>query len=167
MIPDKLKDPKVISAAILAAVASVAPFTAHFEGERNRVYADPIGIPTYCDGETKNPDPSHIYSHGECQALLRRRLARDYAPQMVACVPEFADPKRHLAFTASLDASYNAGPVAFCRSAMAKAFRAGQWQSGCHRFVGWYVTAGGRRFSGLVNRRLAERDFCLTGKMPK
>lgn len=155
-----------LAALIAATVAATAQFTTHFEGEKHKVYLDPVGIPTYCIGETKNPDPTRIYSSGECNALLRARMARDFGPQLVACVPNLADPAHNFPFRALLDASYNAGPAAACRSPMARAFNAGRWVEGCKAFPNWFVTARGVKLRGLVRRREAERDFCLTGKQP-
>lgn len=155
-----------LTALIMATVAATTQFTTGFEGEKHKTYLDPVKIPTYCIGETENVDWSRVYTSGECQTLLRARMARDYAPKLVACVPDLADPKRNLAFRALLDASYNAGPAAACRSPMARAFNAGRWSDGCRAFVGWYETAKGFKLRGLVRRRAAERDFCLTGKQP-
>lgn len=152
-----------IGLAIALAVAAVAPFTTGFEGEKHKAYLDPVKIPTYCVGDTENVVWGKVYSHEECQGLLRNRLAKDYAPAVLKCVPGLADPKRLKVFEASLDAAYNAGTKAFCRSPMARRFNAGQWDSGCAAFVGWYDTAKGRRLPGLVNRRHQEAALCLEG----
>lgn len=161
--PRRLKGP-ALAALIATAVAGIAPLSMHFEGKRNRVYLDPVGIPTYCYGETKNPDPMRVYSDDECGRLFRKRMAADFAPAIVRCVPDFADPRRLWQFQAALDASYNAGPAAVCRSPMARAFNAGRWNDGCNAFPGWYVTARGVKLAGLVRRREAEKRHCLTGK---
>ena len=145
---------------IAAAVAAVAPVTGGYEGEKHRVYLDPVGIPTVCDGETQHLDLSKVYTHGECQAMLRTRMARDYAPKIIACVPAFAKPENIGPLEASIDASYNAGPGGFCRSPMARAFNAGNWGAGCAAFVGWKITARGQRLPGLVTRRMGERKLC-------
>ena len=149
------------AAAIAAGVAAVVSFTTPREGEVHHVYKDGGGVATYCIGETKNPDPSRIYTHDECTALLRKRLAADYAPQVLKCVPAFIDEKRRKPFMASIDASYNAGPVGFCKSPMARYFNAGQWAKGCDAFVTWRATIHGKPSKGLRNRREAERLLCL------
>lgn len=155
-------------AAIAAAVLVAAPLAAQFEGYSAKVYKDPAGIPTYCYGETElaRHDPSHIYAKSECMALLRARMARDYAPHLLQCVPAFVDIDRRFAFGALLDASYNAGWAAACKSRMADSFRAGDWAQGCAGFKGWYVTARNRTtgqrimLKGLVRRRDAEAATC-------
>jgi lysozyme len=152
-------------AFIAATVALVAPvLTEPNEGYRGKVYLDPAKILTQCFGETRDIDPSRIYSKDQCAAKLRVRMAKDYAAPLIACVPDFADPRYQWAFGASIDASYNAGPAAVCRSPMAKAFNAGDWSTGCSKFVGWYETAKGVRYPGLVRRRREEASFCLTGR---
>ena len=157
-------------AAIAAACLAIAPFVSQREGYVAKARPDPAGIMTYCNGETQRVDPVRIYSRDECQALLRRRLAQDYAPRVAACVPAVAtDPRRLPAFEAMIDASYNAGPGALCSSSIARLARAGQWEAACNRFVGWRDTARNRRtgivrrFPGLVARRSAERALCLKG----
>lgn len=149
-----------------AVVASVAPLTQHFEGYRGKAYRDPVGILTQCYGETAHVRPDLIYSKDECAAKLRARMAADYGPKIVACVPDLANPLNRLAYGAAVDASYNAGPSAVCRSPFAKAFNAGRWDQGCSLMVGWYATAKGVPLPGLTARRKAERDYCLTGKLP-
>jgi lysozyme len=190
-LPDPIPqgpDPRTgtIALAIAACCFVAAPFTAGFEGFAPRPYLDPAKIKTFCNGETDLSKliAGHVYSRDECGALLRQRLARDYAPKVIACVPGFADPRRVNAYAAAVDASYNAGPKAVCASSMARAFNAGQWLNGCLAFVGWYVTAryhGPKRSAdvmqrhgwrwngkawvktlrGLQRRRIAERDLCL------
>ena len=158
----------VVIAVIAAAVAVAAPVATHFEGFAPKPYLDPAAIRTVCYGETENVE-QRIYSKEECATRLRGRMARDYAPKLLACVPAFNDPARRHQFGALLDASYNAGPAAACRSPMAKAFNAGRWAEGCRAFTGWYVTAKNRKtgvrvkLRGLERRREAERAVCLTG----
>jgi lysozyme len=158
-----------VAAAIGAAVIVASGLAAQFEGYAPKIYKDPIGIPTYCYGETEllNHDPTHIYAKSECMDLLRKRMARDYAPKLLSCVPAFADPKHVNQFGALLDASYNAGWAGACKSRMAASFNAGQWVQGCKGFEGWYVTGRNRKtgqrimFQGLVRRRIAEKTTCL------
>lgn len=148
---------------IALAVAAVAPVTTSFEGEKHKAYLDPVKIPTYCVGDTENVVWGKVYSHEECQGLLRARLSNDYAPPVLKCVPGLADPKRLKVFEASLDASYNAGSSAFCRSPMARDFNAGIWDRGCANFIGWRDTAKGQKLPGLVRRRHEEAALCFEG----
>lgn len=161
-----------LAALISAAVLLAAPFAAKWEGFAPRVYLDPAKIPTYCYGETQNVsrDPARVYGKAECMGLLRQRMARDYAPRIAACAPEVVPNAR--IFAALIDASYNAGPDAVCRSPMVRLMRAGQLKAGCEAFRGWYVTARDRQtgariqLRGLVHRREDERRACLEGARP-
>jgi lysozyme len=110
-----------------------------------------------CFGETERE--MRIYTPQECQVLLEARQQHDYAPAVLKCVPGLVDRKH--AFAASIDAAYNAGVAAFCRSRMARSFNQGKWAEGCNGFVGWYETAKGKKLRGLVRRRAAERALCL------
>lgn len=165
-----MADKRVIGRALAALIASTVAIAAPIltepnEGYRGDVYRDPAGIPTQCYGETVHINRGIVYTQAECAAKLRERMARDYAAPLVKCVPEFANPERRNAFGASSDFAYNAGAAAFCRSPMARKFNAGDWSGGCMAFVGYYVTAKGKRLNGLVRRRQEEARFCLTGKV--
>lgn len=157
---------KAIAIAIAAATAAAVPIAQRWEGYRGQAYLDPANILTQCYGETRDVDPSRIYSKDECATKLRARMAKDYAPALIECVPGFIDLAHTNRFAALLDASYNAGPSAACRSPMAREFRAGRWDLGCEYFDGWYVTARDRktgarvRLRGLVNRRIDEAALC-------
>jgi lysozyme len=160
------------SAAIAAALPFAVLLAAQFEGYVPHLYKDAAGIPTYCYGETQllKHDPSHIYAQTECMALLRERMRRDYAPKVLQCSPVFLKPEWKKAFGATIDASYNAGPVAVCRSPMVRAFNlpVPNKAKGCAAFRGWYVTARNRTtgqriyLKGLIRRRNAEAQVCAS-----
>lgn len=145
--------------AIAAAVAAVAPFVTSKEGVVTHPYRDPVGIRTVCVGETQGIE-DRIYARDECTSMLRKRLANDYAPNILRCVPTLID--RPKAFQALIDFSYNAGVGRACRSPMAAAFNARQWGKGCDAFSGYIVTARGVKLRGLVVRREGERLLCRT-----
>jgi hypothetical protein len=88
------KTPPKAPAAIAAAVLVAAPLATQFEGYRGKAYYDPAHILTACYGETEGVDPSRIYSKDECAAKLRTRMARDYAPAVLNCLPQLADERR-------------------------------------------------------------------------
>jgi lysozyme len=153
---------------LCAAAALVClPLTQASEGLRNKPYLDPAHILTVCYGETQGIDPAKIYSNDECAVRLRQRLAQDYAPRILACLPELNDERRLKVFGALLDAAYNAGPVAVCNSRMARSIHAGDWRGACNGFYGWYTTALNRKtgvrikLQGLVTRRAKEAALCL------
>ncbi len=57
---------------------------------------------------------------------------------------------------------YNAGAGNFALSTMLKKVNAGDIAGGCRQLTRW-VYAGGKKLPGLVLRREAERDLCLSG----
>lgn len=163
------------AAALCAAAAAIClPLTTTSEGLRNKPYLDPAHILTVCYGETQGIDPAKIYSNDECAVRLRQRLGQDYAPRILACLPELNDPRRLKVFGALLDAAYNAGPGdprkpasgGVCNSRMARSIHAGDWAGACNGFYGWYTTARNRKtgvrikLNGLVIRRGKEAALC-------
>lgn len=151
------------AAAIAAAIAIASPMISGFESERHRVYRDVVGIATYCDGETKNPDWSKTYSHEECMALLGGRL-EEFNAAIDSCV--YATLTTHQR-AASLSFTYNLGAGAFCGGSIARNFNAGNPQAACDAML-QYDHAGKdkngkpRVIRGLTIRRQAEREVCLT-----
>jgi lysozyme len=157
------------TAAIIAAACLVClPLTQVKEGLSLKPYKDPAAIVTWCYGETEGK-PLAIYTKDQCGNLLRERMGRDYAPKLLRpdCLPQLAAPERRNEFAALIDASYNAGPVAVCKSRMVQLMRVGQWVAGCKAFDGWYTTARNRQtgqriqLRGLVIRRQDEVRLCL------
>ena len=140
-----------------AAAAILVPTVMLWEGTETVPYKDVVGIWTVCTGDTKDVIPGKVYTKAECEERLERQLIAHAKPAM-ACVPGLKDRPNQLAASVSL--AYNIGPIAFCRSTVARRFNAGQWKSGCDAFLMWN-RAGGREIRGLTKRRKAEREICL------
>jgi lysozyme len=159
-----------VTAITMAAVLVASGIASKWEGYVSKAKPDPVGIPTYCYGETSMLayQPDHIYAKTECMALMRKRMTQDYAPKIRACMPEVVSWKRVNVYGAMIDASYNAGPAAVCAK-FAPMFKAGSWSQACRALPTWYVTAKDRRtgvrkkWQGLVNRRTDEMKACLKG----
>src|SRR5207248_1431316 len=72
---------------------------------------------------------------------------------------------------ALVDAAYNAGPAAVCRSQMVAKMNAGDFTGGCKAFQGWFIRSDGQVRKGLVARRSGisgdkrknEMQLCLEG----
>jgi lysozyme len=152
-----MKRAGIVGGALVAALGLAVPFIQNWEGLRTTPYGDVTGKPTVCFGETQGAN--RAYTPDECSVMLVARLASDYAPAVIKCVPGLADRPKQL--SASLSLSYNIGTSAFCRSTAAKRFNAGDWKAGCDAFLMWRF-AGGREVAGLLNRRKAERALCLS-----
>lgn len=140
-----------------SAAALLLATVAQWEGKRNEPYADLVGKMTVCFGETNVP--MRRYSDTECEDMLGGSLTT-YAKAVLGRNPELAGHPNQLAAAISL--TYNIGVSAYWRSTVARRFSAGDWRGACDAFLSWSY-AGGRRVSGLLNRRKAERAICLRG----
>lgn len=141
--------------AALVVVLVATPFVIRHEGVVLNRYADPIGIPTACVGETTREvvDFKRTFSRDECVAVMGASLYA-HAIELDKCVK--VPLARHEA-AAILSLSYNIGVGAFCKSTLARLMNAGK--PFCHEFSRW-TYAGGRQLKGLVKRRAEERAMC-------
>jgi lysozyme len=161
--------PKGAAIAAAAVLLATTVLTVPSEGFAPKPYWDPAHIRTYCMGETTHVQ-ERTYSKAECEILLEQRMARDYAPPLERCAPQLVDERRVKIFAAFLDAAYNAGVAAVCKSRMARTLRAGaDLRSVCRQFDGWFTTALNRKtgqriqLRGLEIRRRKEMALCLEG----
>lgn len=148
---------KVTGAGLAAAIAIAANNLPNDEGVRYYVYRDPVGIPTYCVGETQNPQWGHKYTPEECRTILGGRL-KEFADGVLSCVTVPVSPQRMASF---IQFSYNIGTGGFCKSTLVKRINAGD-PNACDEMRKW-TTAAGIRLQGLVNRRERERKLCMAG----
>lgn len=139
---------------IAAAVAIIAPW----EGRELRAYRDIVGVPTICYGETRGVRMGDVATPAECETRLARAVV-EYATGIAPCLPAVLPDKTRAAF---VSAAYNVGVSAFCGSSMSRRAKAGDLAGACDALLLWNK-AGGRVVQGLVNRRKAERELCLSG----
>lgn len=146
--------------AALAVVLFATPTVAMYEGVIPGTYADPVGIPTACVGETDREITSmgRAFSRDECMAVLGASLYA-YAQRLDKCIHRPLE--RHEA-AALLSWAYNVGTGAACDSTLVRKLNAGQ--PFCGELDRW-VYAGGIKLRGLVRRRAAEKAICL-GNLP-
>lgn len=151
--------PKRAATTGIAAVTLIAaPFTAHHEGLRLQAYLDPVGIPTICYGETLGVELDQEKTKEECDALFAARLG-GFAHAVDALVEPVMKPETHAALTSF---TYNVGINAFRKSTLLRKLNAGDLKGACGELDRW-VYAGGKKFNGLVTRRKAEKELCLSG----
>lgn len=149
---------KTAAATLIAAMIAIAtPFVGGWEGKRNDPYRDIVGVMTVCYGETRDIE-NRRYSDAECDEMLADGLG-DFGEAVAARNPELREHPNQWAAATSL--AYNIGTGAYQRSTVAKRFGAYRWRSACDNFLAWKY-AGGRVVKGLVRRRNAERELCLT-----
>jgi GH24 family phage-related lysozyme (muramidase) len=155
-----MNNPHRASIAAAVAAALVAPA----EGLRHYVYADPVGIPTYCFGETAHPVAGKFYSTAECQALLTDGVA-----VAVATVDKCAPGAPDNVLGAFGSAVYNIGPTIACdrtNSTAARYLWNHQWIDACNQLPLWnksHLAGALVTLPGLTTRRDNERAYCLKG----
>lgn len=164
---------KKVGAGGAAVIVAATSILIVWEGTDLVAKKDMIGTGhplTYCHGMT-NADgkvsAGQRFTPAQCKDLLAKTLPK-YLTPLQACV-KVELPVKTMA--ALLDAAYNAGPAAVCRSPMVKKMNAGDIRGGCHAFKGWYVRSDGKERRGLVARRsglpgdkrVNEMQLCLEG----
>lgn len=158
------------SAAVIAAATTILIV---WEGTDLVAKKDMIGTGhplTYCHGQTDEfgkVKEGQRFTPAQCKDLLAKSLPK-YLTPIQQCV-KVELPVKTMA--ALLDAAYNAGPAAVCRSPMVAKMNAGDINGGCLAFKGWYVRSDGQVRKGLVARRSGipgdtrknEMQLCLDG----
>jgi lysozyme len=167
-----VKTAKWVSTA--GVIAAAVAFTPTWEGMDSVAKRDSIGTGhpiTYCNGLTSHDGTVKVgqrFTKKECDERLAEALPK-YLAEIEPCVHTTLPDKTAASL---LDASFNAGPGAVCRSPMLAKMNAGNLRAGCDAFEGWYVRSDGQKRTGLVDRRdgeehgdkrKSERALCLEG----
>jgi lysozyme len=137
-------------------LALAIPLVGGFEGLRQWTYRDPVGIPTYCYGETQNAVMGKYTPLEECKALLASRLI-EFNEGVERCVKRPMNDGQRTAF---VSLAYNIGTGAFCKSTAVRRFNDGDEAGACDAILR-FNKAGGKVWTGLQRRREAERKLCL------
>ncbi|TGT76156.1 MULTISPECIES: lysozyme [unclassified Mesorhizobium] len=153
-------------AAVAAGIALAASIAAPQEGYRAYAYRDPVGVLTYCYGETQGAKDAvgRKFSEQECRALLEKRMGH-YEQGNATCVPgyEGLDVYVQAAFN---DFSYNLGNGTFCHSSIGDLLRAGKVREACYRITQFdkaRIHGVLKPLPGLTKRRALEQMYCLKG----
>lgn len=156
------------------AIACCVAFLPSWEGMDKVARRDAIGTGhpiTYCFGQTSEFGEVKVGTHfteKQCEDKLAESLPKYLTPLQECVKVELPDKS----MAALLDAAYNAGPAAVCRSPMVVHMNTGDIKGGCNAFDGWYVRSDGQVRAGLVDRRAgekhgdkrkSERALCLEG----
>ncbi|NEW95494.1 glycoside hydrolase family protein [Rhodopseudomonas sp. BR0G17] len=157
-----------------AAVAAAMLITPQWEGMDAVARRDMIGTGhpvTYCYGQTDEFGTVKVgtrFTKVECDAKLAESLPRYWA-KIEPCFTVDLSKVPGKVLGSFLDASYNAGAAAVCRSPMMRKINAGDLRGACEAFDGWRVTGAGKVRPGLIKRRgpgdyrMSERQLCLEG----
>jgi lysozyme len=143
---------KIAGGILAAAVALIATW----EGRSLVAYADPVGIPTICEGYTHGVKLGDVATPKQCDELTAMETRK--ALQVV-------DNSVHRPLPAGVRVAlasfvYNVGPAAYERSTLLRKLRAGDLRGACNELPRW-VYAGGKKLRGLERRRAAEQKICL------
>lgn len=154
------------AAAVVAGIAMAVSIAAPQEGYMAYAYRDPVGVLTYCYGETMNAKDAvgRKFSEQECRDLLAKRMVH-YEQGNAKCVANYEslDVYVQAAFN---DFSYNLGNGAFCLSSVARNLRAGNVKAAClgiMQFNKARVRGVLKPLPGLTKRRALEQMYCLKG----
>jgi lysozyme len=150
---------KAIGASAAVALA-ISALIVPSEGLSLRTYRDPIGILTYCYGETAGAVAGRTYTRDQCVSILDARV-KSFEKSVSLCLSDYPSLPTPVQ-AAVLSISYNVGTGTMCKSTMFSKLRAGDILGACGEFPK-FTRAGGKELPGLVKRRAAERAVCLKG----
>lgn len=151
----------LVLAGLLASAAGGTALIKPWEGLSLVGYADPIGIPTDCWGNTHGARVGVLRTLEQCETLLSAEV-RAVADGLSKCIT--VEPAPYEA-AALLSWAYNVGTPAACGSTLVRRLNAGEPGSAWCAELDKWVFAGGRKWPGLLKRRAAERAVC-EGKSP-
>jgi len=168
-----MKTSQKAGAGTIAVIAAATTILTIWEGTDLVAKKDVIGTGhpmTYCHGQTDEfgkVKEGQSFTPAQCKDLLAKSLPKYLTPLQKCVTVEL--PVKTMA--SLLDAAYNAGPAAVCRSPMVARMNKGDLSGGCNAFEGWYVRSDGQVRRGLVARRsglagdkrVNERQLCLEG----
>ena len=145
---------RVVAAASAAALTLIAGY----EGLRQKPYLDAVQVPTVCYGHTGRDIQPRWYSEQECRAILQQD-----AEKAAAAVRRLARvPMTQPVFDALVSFTFNVGEGNLASSTLLRKLNAGDTVGACNELPRWNK-AGGRVLPGLVARRAAEQQLCLSG----
>ncbi|WP_247537383.1 lysozyme [Ralstonia pseudosolanacearum] len=157
---DKTAIKRTTAALMAAALAVLTPFTAYFEGTRYEAYPDPVHgwtVPTICRGHTKGVHRGMRASRVQCDTWFREDMTE--AAGHVLRLTTVPLNKNELA--AYTDFVFNVGAGNFHSSTLRRKLNAGDHAGACNELPRW-VYAKEQKLPGLVKRRAAEQELCLT-----
>jgi len=156
VIPDTLKS-RLAARAGAGVLAAAVALVGWYEGRSLAAYVDPVGIPTICDGYTHGVRLGDVATPEKCDALTAQEVGKALTV-VDRSAPGLPDGAR----VALASFVYNVGPGAYGGSTLLRKLRAGDIAGACRELPRW-VYAGGRKLAGLVKRRDAEMQICLSG----
>lgn len=152
-----------VAGSMAAVLAIASPMVSGLEGRTLHAYLDYGGVPTICNGITKDVKLGQTKTNAECDELLAGELG-----QALRVVDKNVDIPLSVHQRAGLASfEYNVGAGAFKKSNLLKLLNAGRVQEACDKLRLW-VFIGKKdcrikenKCGGIVRRREMERRYCL------
>ena len=155
----------------LIVLISTMKFTGYFEGEKNYVYLDQTGKPTWCNGVTNNTLGKKIivgktyFSKEECAILLKEELIKHNEP--FERLTFDLSPPAHIGF---LDFNYNTGAMQN-KNGIYQTLKSGDVTTACNKILDYrFIKINGKpvdcsikenKCNGIWTRRYYENQVCL------
>lgn len=152
-----MKVNKLLAAGVTGVLALAGVTIAQFEGEVRTGYVDPVGVVTACFGHTATAELGKNYTENECLSLFAKDLG-EHNKQLLRAVSVSMSASEHAAY---LSFHYNVGAGNFRSSTLLKLLNNDQRVKACNELLRW-VFADGQKLPGLIKRREAERQLCLS-----
>jgi lysozyme len=149
-----------LTAASAAVVMSTSLLIIPWEGLSLKTYRDPIGILTYCYGETRDAVAGRTYKLDQCRTILGARV-EGFEDSVKVCLPGYSKLPLEVQ-AAVLSVTYNVDTRTMCKSTMFRKLSQGDLIGACGE-LSKFNRAGGKVLTGLVNRRASEKAVCLRG----
>jgi lysozyme len=143
-----------VAALSLSAAGLVS--IALYEGFRDRAYDDGVGVMTVGFGTTQGVKAGDRITVERALVLLAKD-ADETQKGLRRCIGDV--PLSQAEWDAYTSWAYNVGVR--CDSTLVRKLKAGDYAGACNELSRW-VFAGGRKLAGLVARREAERQLCLS-----
>lgn len=154
-------DKQRTKAAALVVSGSMIITLAISEGYKSVAYPDTGNVWTIGFGETKGVKQGDTTTPQRALVVLGKSVD-GYAKGVQSCVTA---PLFQGEFDALVDAAYNTGAGAVCKSPMVQRFNLQDYEGGCNEFKTWYIhDHQGHAIQGLVNRRFKEYQTCIGQK---
>lgn len=154
---------KLIAAFFAAGLSSSAAFVAYdltlpAEGFHQKVYLDPVNLPTVCVGRMdKSLKLGQTFTIEECMEMFAADWKKHQAQlESVVKVPYKSEWQKE----ALTDFTFNLGIGNVKSSTLIKLVNQGRHKTACEELSKW-VKAGGKTLKGLVTRRANTMPYCL------
>lgn len=164
---DKQLAAKLAKSFTAAGLSSAALFfalnvTIPSEGVYEKVYLDPVSLPTVCVGHMdRDLKVGKTFTLDKCMSLFAEdwKKHQDQLNSIVK-VPYKSEWEQ----AALVDFTFNVGISKVESSTLVKLLNEGRHEEACAQLTRW-VYANGKRLNGLVTRRNLEKQYCL-GQIP-